>query len=471
MSGFSPDQQSSFRLLESGMNVFLTGKAGTGKTTVIDEFIKRSINKHKNIIVCASTGAAAQRITATKACTIHRAFGLRKSSIVTPPTKASEEIAAADIIVIDEISMCRIDLFEHVARAIELANELKESKELRLAKKERRDPIHKKIQLVVTGDFLQLEPVLTKADREIFQRYYKTKLFAFESRYWKKMNFANAVLTVVHRQEGDMEYAEAVNIAREGEDRLWCVDWFNDNTATEAFTGPDAVILCGKNATAAKKNAARLNQLSSEEFRSMAKITGDADMASTNAECDLRFKIGAKVMMLTNGPGYFNGSFGTVKKHLYEDGEEAVKIKIGDNDVTVKKYKWDIVKPVLKTRKVKYKEVNPETGEIVEKEREEEYIETESVGSVVQFPFRLGWAITVHKSQGMTFKDCGVNLYPEFFANGQMYVALSRVDCRDHIYINGLLEYKDLKASTKARQFYSSLTTNADGDNSDGYTD
>ena len=462
MIEYSPDQQSAMHALKSGQNVFLTGKAGTGKTTILNRFIEWAIENKKNMIVCASTGAAAQRITATKACTIHRAFGLKKEPIVPPPKKAKKEIAAADIIIVDEISMCRIDLFEHIAYAIQFANRENESREMRLAKKEKREPVFKTIQLIVTGDFSQLEPVLTSKDKEVFRMRYKTKLFAFESRMWKEMNFANIELTTVHRTISDAEYTDALNEIRDGSDPFGCVDWFNFNTADDPFTGPDSIILCGKNATAAEKNAARLNQLSGEEFQSMAEITGDADMASTNAEYDLRFKIGAKVMMLTNGPGYFNGSFGTIEGYYpnddFDDEDPRVVIRLDDSgDIAyVEKYKWDVVQPVVKTKKIRYKEVDPDTGVEIEKIREEEVIETETVGSVEQFPFKLAWAITIHKSQGMTLK-CGVNLYPEFFANGQLYVALSRVDRRDHIYINGLLDYKDLRTSAKVRKFYGGI--------------
>ena len=292
---------------------------------------------------------------------------------------------------------------------------------------------------------------------------YKTKLFAFESRMWKEMNFANIELTTVHRTISDAEYTDALNEIRDGSDPFGCVDWFNFNTADDPFTGPDSIILCGKNATATEKNTARLSQLGGEEFQSVAEITGDADIASTNAEYDLRFKIGAKVMMLTNGPGYFNGSFGTIEGYYPNDDDDfdggpRIKIRLDESGDTayVEKYKWDVVQPVVKTKKIRYKEVDPDTGVEIEKIREEEVIETETVGSVEQFPFKLAWAITIHKSQGMTLK-CGVNLYPEFFANGQLYVALSRVDRRDHIYINGLLDYKDLRTSAKVRKFYGGI--------------
>lgn len=451
----SEDQRAALAALKSGKNAFLTGKAGTGKTYVLNEFIRWAIDEEKNLIVCASTGAAAQRIEPIRATTIHRAFGLNKEPIVMPPKKYKKEIAAADIIIIDEISMCRIDLFEHVAEAVRLANAHNENYEQRLARKEGREPAFVPIQLVVTGDFSQLEPVLTNADKTAFRSKYGNKLFAFESPYWKAMGLAKTELTIVHRSGGDKEYTEALNDAREGSDPF-CVDWFNFHTAKERFTGPNSIILCGKNSTASDKNLERLEELKGEEYCSKAEIVGDADMASTNAEYELRFKVGAKIMMLVNGPGYFNGSFGTIKAYYPNDdwefdSEPRIKIHLDDTneDVYVEKYKWDIVKPeVVKETK---EEKDPLTGET--KKVEVDVIKQKSVGSVTQFPFKLAWAITIHKSQGMTLK-CGVNLYPEFFANGQLYVALSRVNDRSNIYIDGLLDYKDLRASAKVRKFY-----------------
>lgn len=453
---FSEDQRAALAALKDGNNVFLTGKAGTGKTYVLNEFIRWAIDEEKSLIVCASTGAAAQRIEPVRATTIHRAFGLNKDPIVMPPKKYKKEIAAADIIIIDEISMCRIDLFEHVAEAVRLANQHNLSYEKRLARKEGRpeNPVAP-IQLVVTGDFSQLEPVLTYNDRKAFRSKYKDKLFAFESPLWRAMGLQKAELTTVHRTIEDVEFTEALNKARDGSDPF-CVDWFNDNTAKKRFEGKDSIILCGKNSTASDKNLERLEELKGEEYCSKAEIVGDADMASTNAEYELRFKVGAKIMMLVNGPGYFNGSFGTIKAYYPNDdwefdSEPRIKIHLDDTneDVYVEKYKWSIVKPevVVKAKEVK----DPETGET--KTVKVETIENKTVGCVTQFPFKLAWAITIHKSQGMTLK-CGVNLYPEFFANGQLYVALSRVNDRSNIYIDGLLDYKDLRASAKVRKFY-----------------
>lgn len=455
---YSEDQKAALSIMKSGQNCFLTGKAGTGKTTVLNDFIEWAINEGKNLIVCASTGAAAQRIEPVNAYTIHRAFGLQKEAIVKPPSKASKEIKAADIVIIDEISMCRIDLFDHVATAITLAEQALNMDEHRLARKEGRPAKQKHIQLIVTGDFTQLEPVLATAERAAFKTIYGNKVFAFESKQWKAMGFHNLILRTTHRQNGDAEYTRHLNQIRNGSD-IFAVDWFDDNSSKEPFTGEGSIILCGKNSTANEKNLDRLLQLPGAEYRSVAEINGDADMASVNAEYDLRYKTGARVMMLVNDPGgrYFNGSFGTIVRA--EDNYVTIHVEDTSEIVRVEKHEWKVKKPEVQEveETILDDDGNPKLDEngkqIIRKISK---ITEKDAGSVKQFPFKLGYAITVHKSQGMTLKN-GVNLYPEFFAYGQLYVALSRVDGRNSIYINGIIPYDVKTVSPRVAKFMEAI--------------
>ena len=458
MRTYSPDQEAALAIMKHGDNCFLTGKAGTGKTTILNDFINWAISQDKNLIVCASTGAAAQRIEPVNAYTIHRAFGLQKETIVKPPAKTKKEIKAADIIIIDEISMCRIDLFDHVATAIQLAEKDLNMDEHRLARKEGRPAEQKHIQLIVTGDFTQLEPVLATAEKSAFKTIFGNKVFAFESKKWKEMGFRNLILRTVHRSEKDADYTTHLNRIRDGSD-IFAVDWFDDNTRKEPFTGESSIILCGKNATATEKNLDRLNQLEGEEYQSTAEINGDADMASVNAEYDLRYKPGARVMMLVNDPGggFFNGSFGKIIK--VSDSSVTIQIEDTGKVVRVEKHEWKVKKPVVQEEREPVKDENgqPVLNEDGTQKTKtvSKIVETDS-GSVKQFPFKLAYAITVHKSQGMTLKN-GVNLYPEFFAYGQLYVALSRVDGRDSIYINGIIPYDAKTVSPRVNKFMAEI--------------
>ena len=455
---FSKDQEIALEQMKSGQNTFLTGKAGTGKSSVLKEFIEWALENDKNIIVSASTGAAAQNLADYNACTVHRAFGLKAKGIVSLPKKANKEITAADIIVIDEISMVRIDLFEHVATTVMLANKEREHDESILARKEGREPDFKPIQLIVVGDFTQLPPVVTSLDKDALKAMFGTKVFAFESKLWKALDLHPAVLQVVHRQEGDEEFANALNAVRycnkANDPFSETLDWFNLNTAKQPFTNDDSIILCGKNATASEENEKRLRNIDADLYTSEAKIKGDADISSVNCEKILNFKKGAKVMMLTNGNGYFNGSTGIidyVHEDEYDDEESYVCIRVNGERCYVYKNTYKVFKPVVDEKKKTVVGKDGQSKEIIEKT-----VKNEEAGEVIQYPFKLGYAVTIHKSQGMTLTS-GVNLKPEIWDSGQLYVALSRVDKRDNIYIDGILKPNNWKLDRKVIDFYKQI--------------
>lgn len=318
---FSEDQVAAIRVMETGKNCFLTGKAGTGKSFVIKEFIRRNLAQNKNLIICASTGAAAQGLSEFGACTVHRAFGLKAQGIVNTPNKPKAGIEAADLVIIDEISMVRIDLFEYVAKTILLINKTREKQAKAYIRKHKEPP--KPIQLIVVGDFTQLRPVVTQNDKQAMKDYYGGKIFAFESNLWKELDIHSITLRTVHRQDKDQEYAKLLNEIRQCKDSddpfNETLEWFNENTSDHEFTNEDCINLCGKNATVKEENDFRLAELPGTTYTSEAEIIGDADISSVTAEAILNFKVGAKVMMLTNGIGYFNGSIGHIKKVIKGD--------------------------------------------------------------------------------------------------------------------------------------------------------
>ncbi|NWO21345.1 AAA family ATPase [Oribacterium sp. oral taxon 102] len=460
----SADQEAAFQIMEAGENCFLTGKAGTGKSLLIKKFIGKCKDDNKNVIVCASTGAAAQGLSEFYASTIHRAFGLKAKGIVGLPKKAKEEIISADVIIIDEISMARIDLFEHVAKAVQLASDKKNHDEAILAKKEGRDPDHKPIQLIVVGDFTQLPPVVTINDRDAMKSMFGSKKFAFQSKLWGEMQFQPLVLTQVHRQDKDQEYAERLNAIRRcdiGNDPFGEVlDWFNLNTAKKEFNTENSIILCGKNATAKEENEKRINEIDGSNYVSVAEIDGDADMASVNCEYELVYKPGAKVLIIANNPdsGYFNGSSGIIKKCGSDKYGDYVIVDIYGQDGTIKSEDVEVRKNVFKVNKPFVEESTIEELDAADQPiiRTVKTVKNKEVGSIKQFPFKLGWAITIHKAQGMTLTS-GVNLKPEIWDSGQLYVALSRVDNRENIYIDGLLDIKNWKLDPAVAKFYEKI--------------
>ena len=462
------DQGAAMGILLSGDNCFLTGKAGTGKTFLLTDFIARMEKEEKSMLICAPTGAAALRLkeaawenhrTRIDAFTIHRAFKLKKTDIFeTNGRKPHKELVAADLVIIDEISMCRIDLFDYLMNEIQKASDIRNRDEQRLAKKEGREPKRKDIQVIVSGDFYQLEPVIGKRERELFRNRYKDKLYAFESTSWKLANFHNLILREPVRTGDDLDFDKNLNLLRSLDDdgQLFSVvDWFDMNTRAEAFEENEAVSICGTNKSASEINDLRLSKIQDETIYSQATLSGDAKIDDSNAEENLYFKVGARVMMLVNGDCYVNGQFGTVVG--YDDFAETVKIRLDGSGRTaiVEKYIWNVTKPVVNN--IKKARKDPEGNPIIDENGNPVYemvekIGSEEVGSVKQYPFKLGYAFTIHKAQGMTLEK--VNFKPEIFAFGQLYVALSRVRHAKDICINGVLPFPCKTTSKKVIRFY-----------------
>ena len=462
------DQGAAMGILLSGDNCFLTGKAGTGKTFLLTDFIARMEKEEKSMLICAPTGAAALRLkeaawenhrTRIDAFTIHRAFKLKKTDIFeTNGRKPHKELVAADLVIIDEISMCRIDLFDYLMNEIQKASDIRNRDEQRLAKKEGREPERKDIQVIVSGDFYQLEPVIGKRERELFRNRYKDKLYAFESTSWKLANFHNLILREPVRTGDDLDFDKNLNLLRSLDDdgQLFSVvDWFDMNTRAEAFEENEAVSICGTNKSASEINDLRLSKIPDETIYSQATLSGDAKIDDSNAEENLYFKVGARAMMLVNGDCYVNGQFGTVVG--YDDFAETVKVRLDGSGRTaiVEKYIWNVTKPVVNN--IKKARKDPEGNPIIDENGNPVYemvekIGSEEVGSVKQYPFKLGYAFTIHKAQGMTLEK--VNFKPEIFAFGQLYVALSRVRHAKDICINGVLPFPCKTTSKKVIRFY-----------------
>ena len=212
----SKDQYNAYNQLISGKNIFLTGDAGTGKSFVLKLFISEMEKQNKKVIVCAPTGIAAINI---QGVTIHRCFQVSpEPQVIKHIQKVPQVVQESDIIIIDEISMCRVDLFDFVVRTITKAEEKSLSRK----------------QIVVVGDFFQLPPVTTDNDREVLEKIYEHyhKGYAFESTNWKDLDFQTVELKEVIRQK-DPEFVHELNKARIGD--YSCVSYFNTHSQKELF--------------------------------------------------------------------------------------------------------------------------------------------------------------------------------------------------------------------------------------------
>lgn len=405
MIELTTSQDKAIKLLDAGYNVFLTGKAGTGKSFLVDYFVAK--HPEKNIVKCAPTGVAALNINGA---TIHRTFGvplgvLDHHGVCTSPEKL-DVLKKSDVILIDEISMCRIDVFEYVIRSL------------------KRVGIRNK-QLILVGDFYQLPPVLTPTDTPTFNQLYGDSLYAFESDLWYSSNLLTLELTEVKRQN-EKSFLDSLSHIREG-----IPDFSIFQIANHA--DDNAVSLCPTKAKAKEINDSHLRQLPNHKHY-MASIMGNVLESDMVADKELVLADDARIIMLVNDTGgrWVNGSMGTVTE--LSDNHITVQIDNG-GECRVDRYTWSIKEYVLEE----------------DKDTEEKHVVEKEIGSFTQFPMKLAWAITIHKSQGQTYDK--VNIYNGFFTNGQMYVALSRCKTLNGIHTMGSLLPSQLMCSTAVRNF------------------
>ncbi|MCD8019695.1 MAG: viroplasmin family protein [Clostridiales bacterium] len=414
------EQRTACDVMEGQENIFLTGEAGTGKSTLLKHYLRKAQQKDKNVIVCAPTGIAAIQI---HGATLHRVFKIGLGPILPDKriTKMRDEVKQADIIIIDEISMCRFDVFDYVCRYIE-----------RAAKVSKRPK-----QLIVVGDFSQLAPVLQDKDRQILEEAWLHQIddvgagFAFVAPAWQRMHFHTIVLWEVMRQKEDEEFIKQLNKIRSGDDSA--IDWFNAHTTAQAQPG---IYMFGTNRQADAKNKKEIEALQQQTHVYVGKLDGFQKELPTSEE--LVLCEGARVMSVMNDQNgkYQNGSLGTVKK--MKDSSVVVDF---DNGATaeIEPYTW---------QDIDYRvEIDEATGKtkLVE----------DVLGEFTQLPLKIAFAVTIHKSQGQTYDSA--NLDPNCFGDGQLYVALSRVTSVDALHLLRPIRRRDLRVSAEVKEFYEGL--------------
>lgn len=389
---------------ETNTNIFLTGKAGTGKTTFLKTLKETTF---KRMIVVAPTGVAAIN---AQGVTIHSFFQVSfgpfiESRADNNDTKyrfsrqKKEIIRSLDLLVIDEISMVRADLLD----AIDYT--------LRRFRKGGKNLPFGGVQLLMIGDLQQLPPVCKDEEWNLLRNYYDTQYF-FSSLALKKSNFITINLQKVFRQK-DERFINILNNVRNNNITDEVIDQLNDRSNIDFDPSCDEgyVILCTHNYQAQRINENKLRQIDYPSYVFKANITGEFYENAYPNEFELELKREAQVMFVKNDMGemskrkYYNGKIGKI----VDIDEDMIKIHCpeDDDDIIVKKYVWN---------NYRYS-VNPQTNEI----------EEESIGTFEQYPIKLAWAITIHKSQGLTFDKVIIDSN-KAFASGQVYVALSR--CR-----------------------------------------
>lgn len=400
------DQKLLFNMMvwgyDNGKHFFLTGDAGVGKSYLIQVFTDFCELNDLNLILTAPTGVAATNI---KGVTLHKMFKIPLT--IVSETLSEQQlnniyniIQYVDIVLIDEISMARIDVFDNTMSVISRANKT------RLRKNKR------PIMVIVAGDFGQLMPVITSTDRELYKQLTGKDIKngnCFESHFWKDLKIIPIILKQQMRQS-DNQFCNILNNVKIGLSQD--IPYLNSNSSQKPIE--NGIWLCGINKSADTKNVECLDKLEGKLYTSIADIVGKANINQTNLEEYLRFKIGARIVMLVNDNSnehsYNNGSLGTITGYDKYLDEIYVKLDNG-NTATIQPVEFDFYE---------YDVVN---GEVIK----------EKVGYIRQFPFKIGYAITIHKSQGQTYEK--MNLVPEIFSPGQLYVALSRCRTLSNIYI------------------------------------
>ena len=410
----TPSQQKAKELFDMGESLFLTGKAGTGKSLLTRVIVEDLAARKKKVVLCAPTGVAAVNVGGA---TLHRTFHL-PVGVIEPYRSCKDKsrlsaLALADVVIVDEISMCRQDLFAAVMNSLSKASRMRGAT--------------RKKQILVVGDFHQLPPVLTPKEETLYGTFYDG-LYPFQSDAWWASGLRTVELQENMRQN-DARYMSILDNIREGRPDF---GWLNARCS--ARPDPEAISVCTTNRQADAINAENLARISGAAVSFRAETdgeVGDGDMCVPEL---LELKVGARVMsVVNNGDEYSNGSIGTVTKIGLEDAAVEVRMDHNGRSYVIAPQKWSIYDYGIEKKTLRSKDV-PEGWD-----REVDAIEKKEIGWYRQFPLKLAWAVTVHKSQGATFDRVNIYADQRFFAPGQLYVALSRCRTLEGMNIIGQL--------------------------------
>lgn len=418
-------------ILETDRNIFLTGKAGTGKTTLLREIITRTGKKH---IVVAPTGVAAIN---AGGMTIHSVFQLPPSNFV-PDTKPVDPdfyinrthlakhqklvkeridlLRNLELLIIDEISMVRADLLD----AIDYT--------LRRVRKDAQP--YGGVQLLVIGDLYQLAPVVNASVWSTLSSYYRSPFF-FAAHSWQQADPMMIELQTVYRQS-DPTFVDVLNRIRHGERSEDDIELLNTRYQADLIRDEDIITLTTHNRKADAINEKELAKLEGDEKELHAVITGTFGKSMYPVPPTIVIKEGAQVMFVKNSKDgqWFNGKLGKVvdftEETIIVEDKEDKRITVGREDWQNTKYS-----------------VDKSTKEISKKD----------LGTYSQYPVKLAWAVTVHKSQGLTFDDVIVDL-ENTFAAGQLYVAMSRCRSLDGLVLSSRIAKHNIIADAAVVDYY-----------------
>ena len=422
----SDDFNYALKRMESGDHLFVTGRAGTGKSTLLQIF-RRSTTK--NVVVLAPTGVAALNVQGQ---TIHSLFGFPPRLIlpenVKPNRRYRRLFENLDTLIIDEISMVRADVME----AIDIA--------LRMNRNSSRP--FGGVQIILFGDLYQLPPIVSTQEEKYYfsQRYSSAYFFAADC--FDMIDLEMIELRIVYRQDSRhfLRLLEAIRNATVDYDEL---ESLNERHVPDFHPeeGENYLTLAARNATVNGINATKLGQLDAPEMLYLGQVKGGFSEKLFPVPAALKLKVGAQVMTVRNDNDkkYVNGTIGTI----VECKPESVVILVSEDgkprEFEVGYEEWDVIRYTA-------------TGT-----EEETKIGTESLGTYKQIPVRLAWAVTIHKSQGKTFDRIIIDLGRGAFEHGQTYVALSRCRTLQGIVLRNPLTPRDVMVDPAVVEFYEGM--------------
>lgn len=433
---FSLEAQRAIELMQNpNKNVFVTGKAGTGKSTLLEHI---RMTADKKMIVLAPTGVAAINVRGE---TIHSFFKLKPGFELDEATnmriddKKRKMYGSIKSILIDEISMVRADLLDAI--------------DIFLRRARLSDEPFGGVQMIFFGDLFQLPPVITSVDKQRFYAEYESPYFfsanVFQSRnlLTEPFRMERIELNEVYRQT-DEDFVRVLNAVRDNSATEEHLDVLNARV-DENFVPDDAdacIHLMTTNANAHQINMEKLAQISKPDLEFVAKAKGKLTKSLHPNEPMITVKVGAQVMFINNDTErrWVNGTLGVVRSCVDKYNEEK------DEMETVL---------MVKTHDDKLVEVAPHTWDISKYKFEGGAFVREEIGSFTQMPLKLAWAITIHKSQGKSFDNVVIDLGWGSFAHGQTYVALSRCTSLEGLILKKPLNPSDVIVDECVRQFAS----------------
>ena len=389
--------------------IFLTGAAGTGKTTLLER-VKNQLSLKKMVV--APTGIAALNIGGT---TINSAFriGFETIPLITKSKdpRFGKLLRNLELLIIDEVSMVRAPMLDAISQCLQIHRNSEEP--------------FGGIHVLACGDLFQLPPIIKESEERIIYEKYNS-IYFFDAHSFKDMKMISYFeLTESFRQEEDQRFCELLNNIRIGKDLDVTIDQINSNCFDPTLESEFFMTLTSRKKRAEELNEYKLAHIEGEEEIIKSKETGELNENDLPAPRELKIKVGANVMFIKNDPEgrWVNGTLGTISECL-DKKKKYIKVKINNKIHKVEREAWNKVRFTY----------DEDSDEVLE----------EVISSFKQFPIKLGWAVTIHKSQGLTLESCSVDLGAGAFATGQAYVALSR--CKNLSSLHLQRELKDSEA-------------------------